>query len=491
MSPLMTMVPPSELPLPLAGRRPTYGIYFEAEPRYAKVSGIVVSVLASGACASFFLFRVAQVKSWRSLAWTHWLLLAIYFDSYLFVMASTVLHYSFSLNDYHSLCEAATLLCLLAYLSSKYTVWGSGVSRCRSKPYLIHFAVLTGHELAKLTRSHRCSRFSRMENGLCIIGIQQSAMIGPVAVDVACNAYLTAVFTYPIYRYTVKGSADISPTAASGGTRTRSERLLRVAKKSFAGVLPHAQQQHREPSRSNAARRRASLAMPPLLQDRRHPSYSPRPLLTTRHGAIPTRSPLQRRRSLLGDQHRFARHHRHRVPLQVRLGPQPRHPPLLLHGLDPRQHGPGPAPGSPLRYPANIAAIPSSHGRRRRRRRRQRNGNGGTPFSTPKANGRRAFIDTTNNGGGGGVVAVIKSPDQLHPQTILPHREQRPPAAVYEYGNDIWSGPIHVEAAELTAGSMISVNEAEGGEEKQPDPSEKSDATEATGPAGTDDGGAK
>ncbi|KAK7917405.1 hypothetical protein PG985_011013 [Apiospora marii] len=161
------MAHPSGLPLPLAGRRPAYGIYFEAEPRYAKVSGIVVSVLASGACASFFL------------------LLAIYFDSYLFVMASTVLHYSFSLNDYHSLCEAATLLCLLAYLSSK--------------------------------------------------------------------AYLTAVFTYPIYRacdlhitgaspctdalagYTVKGSAEISPTAASGGTRTRSERLLRVAKKSFAG----------------------------------------------------------------------------------------------------------------------------------------------------------------------------------------------------------------------------------------------------------------
>ncbi|KAK8068270.1 hypothetical protein PG996_007382 [Apiospora saccharicola] len=50
----LTMAPSSGTPLPLTDRRPAYGIYFEAEPRYAKVSGIVVSVLASSACASFF-----------------------------------------------------------------------------------------------------------------------------------------------------------------------------------------------------------------------------------------------------------------------------------------------------------------------------------------------------------------------------------------------------------------------------------------------------
>ncbi|KAK8071249.1 hypothetical protein PG997_011452 [Apiospora hydei] len=227
---------PSDLPLPLTSRRPAYGIYFEPEPRYAKVSGIVVSVLASSACASFFLFRFAQVKSWRSLAWTTWILLAIYFDSYLFVMASAVLHFSFSLNEYHSLCEAATLLCLLAYLSSKYTVWGSGVPRYKSKPYLIHFAILTGALFA-------CwiiliiFRFSRLENGLCIIGIQQSVMIGPLAVDVVCNAYLTAVFTFPIYRYTTKRPERAAPTVASSNTRSRNERLLRVAKKSFVGCI--------------------------------------------------------------------------------------------------------------------------------------------------------------------------------------------------------------------------------------------------------------
>ncbi|KAK6839328.1 ring finger domain protein [Apiospora arundinis] len=178
---------PSGLPLPLTSRRPVYGIYFEAEPRSARVGGIVVSVLANSACASFFLFRAAQVQSWRSLAWTTWLLLAIYFDSYLFVMASAVLHFGFSLNEFHSLCEAATLLCLLAYLSSKaYTVYGSGVSRYKSKTYLIHFAVLTV-ALFCCWIVLIIFRFSRVENGLCIIGIEQSAMIGPVAIDVACN----------------------------------------------------------------------------------------------------------------------------------------------------------------------------------------------------------------------------------------------------------------------------------------------------------------
>ncbi|KAK8004919.1 hypothetical protein PG990_010956 [Apiospora arundinis] len=177
---------PSGLLLPLTSRRPAYGIYFEAEPRSARVGGIVVSVLASSACASFFLFCAAQVQSWRSLAWTTWLLLAIYFDSYLFVMASAVLHFGFSLNEFHSLCEAATLLCLLAYLSSKYTVYGSGVSRYKSKTYLIHFAVLTV-ALFCCWIVLIIFRFSRMENGLCIIGIEQSAMMGPVAIDVACN----------------------------------------------------------------------------------------------------------------------------------------------------------------------------------------------------------------------------------------------------------------------------------------------------------------
>ncbi|KAK7974443.1 hypothetical protein PG989_016291 [Apiospora arundinis] len=167
---------PSGLPLPLTNRRPAYGIYFEAEPRSARVGGIVVSVLASSACASFFLFRAAQVQSWRSLAWTTWLLLAIYFDSYLFVMASAVLHFGFSLNEFHSLCEAATLLCLLAYLSSKAV------------------SIILG------TRYMAAVRFSRMENGLCIIGIEQSAMIGPVAIDVACNVRVEPYRdSYPLY----------------------------------------------------------------------------------------------------------------------------------------------------------------------------------------------------------------------------------------------------------------------------------------------------
>ncbi|KAK8876929.1 hypothetical protein PGQ11_001875 [Apiospora arundinis] len=51
---------PSGLPLPLTSRRPAYGIYFEAEPRSARVGGIVVSVLASSACASFFCAKLEE-----------------------------------------------------------------------------------------------------------------------------------------------------------------------------------------------------------------------------------------------------------------------------------------------------------------------------------------------------------------------------------------------------------------------------------------------
>ncbi|KAK8073480.1 hypothetical protein PG994_004379 [Apiospora phragmitis] len=259
---------PSDLPPSLTSRHLAYEIYFEPEPRYAKVSGIVVSVLASSACASFFLFRVAQVKIWRSLAWTHWrkstwppntpwrmektwaenkrmlkgvfdvspVLLAIYFDSYLFVMASTILHYNFSVNDYHSLCEAATLLCLLAYLSSKVRKLTYGFFEEQHTD----FSFVTGFAVFGCWIILIIFRFSRMENGLCIIGIQRSAMIGPVAVDVVCNAYLTAVFTFPIYR----GFDLLTRLAAVyaylwayllTGTRERNEKLLRVAKKSFVG----------------------------------------------------------------------------------------------------------------------------------------------------------------------------------------------------------------------------------------------------------------
>ncbi|KAK8024412.1 hypothetical protein PG993_012478 [Apiospora rasikravindrae] len=69
---------PSGQPLPLANRRPAYGIYFEPEPRYAKhfphktvpPNADVPLIVRTNSDKT--VFRVAQVKSWRSLAWTTW-----------------------------------------------------------------------------------------------------------------------------------------------------------------------------------------------------------------------------------------------------------------------------------------------------------------------------------------------------------------------------------------------------------------------------------
>lgn len=43
----------------------------------------------------------------------------------------------------------------------------------------LSYPLATSHEVVKLTRSYHFSRFSRMENDLCIIGIQKSAVIFP------------------------------------------------------------------------------------------------------------------------------------------------------------------------------------------------------------------------------------------------------------------------------------------------------------------------
>ncbi|KAK7917406.1 hypothetical protein PG985_011014 [Apiospora marii] len=195
----------------------------------------------------------------------------------------------------------------------------------------------------------------------------------------------------------------------------------------------------------------------------------------------------------MGDQHRFARHH----PTTSRSksdSARSRVTRLSFYTSWIRANmGQGPHPGRPFVIPqTSPPSLPLMSGG-------GGSGNGdGTASSTTKANERRAVIDTTTMTAAAAAAEgessqTSKAPTKsiLKPASATVTNDAAAARFDAEYGNEIWSGPTHVEAAELTAGSMISVNEAEGGEEKQPDPSEKSDATEATGPAGTDDGGAK
>ncbi|KAK8102496.1 hypothetical protein PG984_015642 [Apiospora sp. TS-2023a] len=388
------MAPSSGTRLPLADRRPAYGIYFEAEPRYAKVSGIVVSVLASSACASFFCP-------------------------------------SSPLQNPPFLSPGPPAQSVLARAAP--------ISRCLR---LI---------LTTPTSTQQCSALPRSKAGGAWRGLT--------------GAYLTAAFTFPIYRYTVKESAEISPTVASGNTRTRNERLLRVAKKSFAGCCLTLS--------SSIANLLALMLLDGepawlcLLCCKIDVLFNAVVLFwVTRTDSRDITTTASRSKSDSA---------RSRV---TRLS--------FYTSWIRANMGQGPHPGRPFIIPQDPPPAPASLPLM-----------GDTTSSTTKAvDDRRAVIDTAATA----TVATVaessssqtsKAPTKsiLRPASPTANANIDAAAARFgdECGNEIWTGPGHVEAAELTMGLRMKEKEAE----EKPDPSEKSYSTEATGMAGTDDGGAK
>ncbi|KAK8136609.1 Ring finger domain protein [Apiospora sp. TS-2023a] len=275
-----------------AKRRPNSQLWHGDEPLVARISGIVVALLASSACAAFFcapsLLRRNSCfiptgsgeelaaapphgwcKSWTCILPESWDLadsfaidrppsstdlLFIYVDSFSFIMGSVILQYAFDTKNDSHWCAAATLLCICGYLTGKVC---------------ISFLQRAGQETTDICRNAAvifCAfmtvffvyRFSHVEDGACIIGIEQRALVIPVAFDVFVSRdvlmranpflqiYLSVLFIIPLMKGTWNVEFELKGRTMSLGTQAMmahpASARLRSSRQRVGHLLDHVDQ---------------------------------------------------------------------------------------------------------------------------------------------------------------------------------------------------------------------------------------------------------
>ncbi|KAK3683573.1 hypothetical protein B0T22DRAFT_519665 [Podospora appendiculata] len=206
------------------------------------LSGMVVSVILAMASlviiSAFLTQRFLAVKIWSRLPFVQWLVFAIYADSFLFVFATAIIQFGFGVDHSVSICEAAILLCLACYVTTKLIYLflvekafiirsGSKKQRLRSRLYIFNTFGMIGVYSVVVVLNF-IYRITRVENGQCIIGMKKLAMIPLIAFDLLVNIYLTILFLIPLSSlYSFKHLPE------TAGTR----RLKLVAMRTFVGCV--------------------------------------------------------------------------------------------------------------------------------------------------------------------------------------------------------------------------------------------------------------
>ncbi|TPX11013.1 uncharacterized protein E0L32_008050 [Thyridium curvatum] len=168
------------------------------------------------------------------------IIFGIYIDSYVFVFATGLLLFGFSIDRSTPACDAAILLCLCCYVSTKIAIYlflvekahivrGSRLPRLKSKLYIFNsFGMLGIYGVVVVLNF--VFRISKQESGVCVIGMQKGAMIPLISFDIVVNVYLTILFLIPLssmYSFRNK-KTQLRPTSA---------RLRTVAIRTFVGCL--------------------------------------------------------------------------------------------------------------------------------------------------------------------------------------------------------------------------------------------------------------
>ncbi|RDW73015.1 hypothetical protein BP6252_06922 [Coleophoma cylindrospora] len=179
-------------------------------PRVGLVVTSALSIISMSVLAICLSRRLNSLKNWRCMTVTHWLLLAIYIDSMLFVSITAILSHGFGLNTSIQTCSAAILLCLVCYMSTKliyyFLVEKANIvndvnkKRFQSKLYLFNcFGMLVPYCIVVvLNFVYRIATIN--ESGTCIIGMEKKAMMPLIIFDVVVNIYLTSLFIIPLRR---------------------------------------------------------------------------------------------------------------------------------------------------------------------------------------------------------------------------------------------------------------------------------------------------
>ncbi|KAH6688351.1 hypothetical protein F5X68DRAFT_260856 [Plectosphaerella plurivora] len=189
-----------------------------AEPLIGVIFSVILVLASITVISGFLTQRILSTKTWRRLPFVVWLVYLIYVDSYLFVFVTAILQFALGVNTSISICDGAILLCLVCYVTTKaspgpdpthlfliylflveraHIVRGTPKHRLKSKLYLFNsFGMLGIYVIIAIFNF--IYRITRLEDQLCVIGMQKKSMIPLISFDAVVNVYLTILFLIPL-----------------------------------------------------------------------------------------------------------------------------------------------------------------------------------------------------------------------------------------------------------------------------------------------------
>ncbi|OJJ47811.1 hypothetical protein ASPZODRAFT_24703 [Penicilliopsis zonata CBS 506.65] len=178
-----------------------------AVPVAGSVLSTFLSMLTVVVLALCLTDRLRNIEHWSKMPLMRWLVFAIYIDSILFIITTSVLEHGFGL-DSEGVCSAAILVCLVCYMSTKvliyyflvekvYLVRSVRTPRLKSKLYLLNcFGMLAPY--CVLVILNFVYRISYIRHGTCVIGMQTKVMLPLIIFDAVVNCNLTLLFVIPL-----------------------------------------------------------------------------------------------------------------------------------------------------------------------------------------------------------------------------------------------------------------------------------------------------
>ncbi|KAL2891385.1 hypothetical protein HOO65_010743 [Ceratocystis lukuohia] len=146
------------------------------EPLGGTVMNVLLALVSTTVITGFLVQRSMNIKHWKRLPYVVWLVFAIYIDSYCFVFATAVLQLAFGVNTAYS----------------------------------------------------KKRRITYIEDGVCVIGMRDVAMIPLISFDAVVNVYLTVMFLFPLKRLYSYSCSQRTPAQL---------RLRSVATRTFIGAV--------------------------------------------------------------------------------------------------------------------------------------------------------------------------------------------------------------------------------------------------------------
>ncbi|KAF1349666.1 hypothetical protein BDV97DRAFT_172743 [Delphinella strobiligena] len=194
--------------------------------------GIRVGTLILELCALAVLVfcltrRVQNVRSWRSLSLPSYLIIVIYVESLIYMLASATVLRGFPLDRSEQACDSAIIICIVVYFSTKATIYWFFAEKVRlvripmtprreDRLYLFNvFGVIGGYvALVIVNLVYRVAYI--IEQGYCIIGMKRKILIPLEIIDGCVHVFLTLLFLTAVrklYSYKYRTNSAIRSMA--------------------------------------------------------------------------------------------------------------------------------------------------------------------------------------------------------------------------------------------------------------------------------------